>query len=95
MTPFYVVLKENERYPKISGFPFLFEQGRFPSSPQKNGPPTTEVHRSDLKSLLTHFDFGKTFMSLKLSGTILIFQDGRDRRRRIKKMKEREETCII
>ena len=70
MTRFYVVLKENERYPKISGFPFLFEQGRFPSSAQKNGPPTTEVQRSDLKSLLTRFDFGKTFMSLQLSGTV-------------------------
>lgn len=28
VTPFYVVLKENERYPKILSF--LFEQGRFP-----------------------------------------------------------------
>ena len=85
MTPFYVVLKENERYPKISGFPFLFEQGRFPSSAQKNSPPTKGVQKSDLKSLLTHFDFGKTFISLKIAGTILIFRDGRDRRRRLKK----------
>ena len=53
VTPFYVVLKENERYPKISGFPFLFEQGRFPSSAQKISPPTTKVQRSDLTSLLT------------------------------------------